>query len=270
MIIIYNLSGLLVGLAGIAASIAVIAATGRAGIGVLVGSLVWIGLGFWWRSRSTGARTSYGDPVPNAWPSVFFIPLPFIGIATALISVLLVFAELKGGSPNEDPRHAKLKADEDQLQAADAGGNAELSRLVRQQITKIDTASTVNVFTRIEGDRVLVLAKLSKLKDVKDGARQRILDLILETVRQFPAAQGKNAYVGIKGRVLYGIVHVPPNTTKIGETVPDELLHDFYGPAPGAASPTPSAASTPSTPKTGSAQPSRSTGSASPSRSAVP
>jgi hypothetical protein len=265
MILIYNLSGLLVGAAGILAAVAVIAATGRAGIAVLVGSLIWIGLGYWWRTRPTGVFAYDGLPEPNAWPSVFFIPLPFIGIAMAGISIIIMLGELKGWSTLDDPRDAKLTADEKQMQAADINGDAELSRLVRQEISKVDPASSVNVLTRIEGDRVLVLAKLSKFKDIDTAARQKLLDRILETVRQYPAAKGKNPYIGIKGRVLYGIVHVPPNTTKIGETAPQELLYDFYGPAAAPTS-TPVASKQPAA-STGSALPSRTGGSALPSAS---
>jgi hypothetical protein len=224
MFLIYNLSGLFVGLAGIIAFGAVVSVTGRNGIALLAASLVWIGLGFWWRNRPTGR------PARNDYPSVFFIPLPFIGIGTVLLSLLAITVELKGGG-SADPRSAKFDADEKQLREARSEGDVELSRQIRSAITDFDGSSDVNVFTRIEADRVLILAKVAKLSDVKEAARQKLLDQILKTVGEFPAAQGKTPYVGVKGRLLYGIVHVPPGTTKIGEAAPEELLYDFYGPA---------------------------------------
>lgn len=225
MIVIYNFSGLLVGLLGIVILMAAAVVTGSAGFGLLLGGLTWVAAGFWWRSR-----VKPGEP-KNPYPAVFFIPLPFIGIAIALAAIPTIFVDMRRASLPVDPRAAQFKTDEDFLRKPTLGGNGNLSAAVHKAITADDLKSTVNVTTHVKNDRVLVLAQISHLKDYDKEARKKLLADVLKAVIASPDGKGKTAFVGIKGRTLYGIVHVPQSITQIGESVKEEALYDFYGPA---------------------------------------
>lgn len=86
--------------------------------------------------------------------------------------------------------------------------------------------------TRLHDDRVLALVKTSHLKDYDPAMRKKLLDTVIAALDSHASTKGKTPYIGVKGKLLYGITHVPPDKINIGDTVPDSVLVDFYGPPP--------------------------------------
>jgi hypothetical protein len=241
MIIIYNLAGLVIGAAGVFLGFVLIAVTGKLGPGVLALAMVWLVLGFMWRSWKTppGQRRPY--------PSVFFIPLPFLAIPIVPLAILLLLLELTGipsatgpggATAARDSRAASFKDDERSLGRSPVGGDAELSQYLAtalaSNLREEAKADKYHVFTRVNSDSVLVLVKAPNLKSYKEPARVQLLQIIANLVSERQDLKEKKVYIAIKGNLTFGAIQVPPGRVQTGSVVLTEPLYDFYGPPPGA------------------------------------
>ena len=244
MFIIYNLSGLLVGLAGVVAGIlALVLSGGWMSVGLFVLAAVWFGLGVWWRRRPVGdeppADVAWSDeprrpaakPVRRPYPAVFFIPLPWIAVPLACLAVPMLFVEWAARSRPHDPRDDRLEADERTLDAQLVGGDEELSRRILDVLQTFAVeeagADAFHVFTRRRGDATLVLLKVPNLRRYADPARVQLLDAVADAVRSGPGTAAGPVYVGVKGRLTYGAVRRPAGD-ELGSAVNDRRLWDFY------------------------------------------
>ena len=228
MIIVYNLSGLLLGLAGTGAGLVVALATRHLSLGVLAMALVWSIFG--WRRVDPVTR------MKRPFPSVFFIPLAFIGLLLAVAAVPMFVLERVAKARPQDPRAAMLDADEATLRSVRAGGDAALSGEILDHLQSIvDTGEAkvedYHVFTRLSPDAVLVLVHVPNLRQYKPAAREQLLAFIEGMLLAEERTQGKKVYIGVKGRVAYGALRAPNDLTDTGAAVSERSLYDFYGPA---------------------------------------
>lgn len=225
MILIYNLSGFLIGLAGIVCGLVVALASGKIAAGVLALAVTWFSLGVWWRVK----RADSG--LKHPYPALFFIPLPFLAVPLALLAIPMFFAEQGGASRSADPRVASLRADVKSLDAARIGGEPERSERVIRAVATLGMAGTVNtnVFTRSKPGSVLVLVKVPELKEVKEPERVKLLAAIAEAAQD---DKGGRVFVGIRGRLAFGAIRVGAETIETGSIVDDSPLLDFYGERP--------------------------------------
>lgn len=227
MILIYNLSGLLLILAGAAVGIVAWLTTGYFSFAILFMSLVWLTFG--WRKT---------DPVTKAkkpYPSLFFIPLAFIAIPLAVLSVPMLIVERVAKALPRDPRAALLDADEAELRTNRLGGDRVLSTEVLEHLASLVESGEAkvedyHVFTRVKPDAVLVLVLVPNLKEYQDTAREQLLNSIEGMLMAEDRTQGKRVYIGVKGRVSYGAIRGPDDFTKTGAVVVDRPLYEFYGP----------------------------------------
>lgn len=229
MIIIYNLSGLLLGLAGIAAGLLVGLATRHLSLGLLAMALVWSIFG--WRRVDPVTQTK------RPFPSVFFIPLAFIGILLVLASVPMFLVERVVRNAPRDPRAALLDADESTLRQFRVGGDAALSNDILEHLASIveekgAKVEDYHVFTRVGSDAVLVLVQVPNLKQYEPEAREQLLNFIEGMLWAEERVQGKKLYIGVKGRVAYGALRGPNDFTKTGAAVSERPLYEFYGAGP--------------------------------------
>ncbi len=228
MIIIYNLSGLIVGVLGLILGLLVAVASGLVSPGGLTVAAVWIGAGLWWKYR---ART---DGKIGRFPALFFIPLPFWGAPVLLMSLLALVIEVKAGRTPPDPRESRFTADARMLDSASFTGDVALSRSLVDALGKIAVeeakADNYHVFTRIGDDAVLVLVKSPNLKNFKMPARVELLHAIESILASQPQTKGKQPFIGVKGRIAFGAIRVPPDQIKTGSVLSESPLYDFYGP----------------------------------------
>lgn len=222
MIIIYNLSGLILGVAGIGAGLLVAMATGSIGGALLVLSIVWIAGGFWWHSRE------------RPFPAIFFIPLPFIAMPLAMLAVPLLLVQPRAHAEAADQRSIEFRADEKMLDAAAATGDIELSQSILAALRAVPTeegaSEPYSVCTHTAGDSALVLVKAVNLKKYKDPTRHLLLQEIRKVVRDRTASQETRLFIGIKGRLTYGAVETPPGDVRVASSISESKLFDFYGP----------------------------------------
>ena len=228
MIIVYNTSGLIVGVLGLFLGVLVVVASGLFSLGGATVAAVWIGAGLWWKYR---ARP---DGETGRFPAIFFVPLPFWAAPVLLTSLLALFVEVRAGRRAPDPRGARFTADERMLDSTAFSGDVPLSKSLRDALGKIVVAEAraddYHVFTKLGDGTVLVLIKSPKLQNFRMPARVQLLHAIESILASQPQTKGKQPYIGVKGRIAFGAIRVPPDQIKTGSVLAASPLYDFYGP----------------------------------------
>lgn len=227
MIIVYNLSGLVLGAAGIGAGLLVFMVSGWISPGLLTIAVIWFVGGFWWRNQEVSPG------VKRRFPAVYLIPLPFLAVPVAgMASLMFLVVDLGGHARPADRRAELFRADERMLDSAAASGDVQLSQTILAALPLIPVkgkdAAPYHVVTRRNGDAVLVLVKAPALKNYEDNVRERLVRQIADTLRADEQLKEKRIFIGIKGRLSYGAIQTPPNTLKIGSVLGEEKLYEFY------------------------------------------
>ena len=241
MLIIYNLPGLLVGIAGLVCGFAALLMSGSVGAGLCGVAAAWFGLGLWWRRRPVGDST--GGRARRAWPALFFVPLPFLAAPLAALGVAAAVFQSNRDARPPDPRAEAFRADEARLDEAPATGEADLSRRVlaalRDATVEAAGAEDYSVFTRRRPGAVLVLLKAPNLKTYGDAAREELVEGVAAIVAAEVVGESGDdppgVYVGVKGRSLFGAVRTPTGGVRTGGVVSPKPLHRVLRriPAPG-------------------------------------
>jgi hypothetical protein len=239
MIIIYNISGLLVGLLGVVLGFFVMSGL------VVVGSPVFLCPGF---LSVAAVWCAFGRAKPNfetgemrPAPAIFFIPLFYWGLVIGFLSLPVAGFEIFV-APNakqmaadqaaKDPRVNQFKELEDGL-SRNQSDDAALSALLTGMIARMLPGEPVNVAIKSTDSRVLVLMKLKDLKKIKDSDRT----ILLQGIRESAEAHrpGVQVYAGIKGRLMFGAVTVPGQPDLVGSVVEEQKLYSFFDAPPATA-----------------------------------
>ena len=223
MVIIYNLSGLLVGLAGMAAGLLLFGVSGWLSAALFGLGAVWLAFGRGKRDPSTGVK--------RPAPSLFFIPLFIPAIPILLLAPLVVVFDVQRMGKVADPRYAQFRLDEKALNESKVNGDSALAGAVYDALVNEAHDNAAHVYASAKDDRVLVLAKVPTLKEISKAGRGGLLKALGLALGQADASKGRQVYLGIKGRVAYGIVQTPTGLTIDSVVSPDPLLN-FYGPPP--------------------------------------
>lgn len=233
MILIYNLSGLIVGAAGVLAAGMVIGLTGRMSVALFVLGLIWVVFGRRKLDHSTGMK--------RPAPSVFFIPLWFLSIPVFLLAGLMMSVDGELAKPGPaDPRYARFQQDETALDQSKISGDPKLASAAHDALMTVARDDDMRVFASTSDGRVLVLAKIPSLKKISKADRDRMVTVLTDSVEADSALKGPKLYLGIKGRLTYGVVSTPSGK-EIGSVVLEAPLYSFYDPPPALPTPEPSA-----------------------------
>ncbi len=230
MIIVYNPSGLIIGVLGLFLGMLVAVGSGLVSLGGATVAAVWIGAGLWWKYRVRP------DKKIGRFPAIFFIPLPFWAAPLVMMSLLAALIEVRVGRRPADPREARFKADKRMLDSESLSGDVFLSKSLLDALGKINgeqaRADDYHVFTKLGDDTVLVLIKSPNLKNLEMPARVELLHTIEAILASQPQTKGKQQYIGVKGQITFGAIRVPPDQIKTGSVLVESPLYDFYGPSP--------------------------------------
>ena len=230
MFIVYNRSGMIFGVLGLFLGILVTVGSGLVSLGGLTVAAVWIGASLWFKHRTSA------DGEPGRFPAIFFIPLPFWAAPVVLASLLALLIEVKVGRRLPDPREARFTADKRMLEKAPFTGDVSLSKSLVEALGKITDddaiADDYHAFTKLGDGTVLVLIKSPNLKNIEKPDRVKLLHNIESILASQPQTKGKQPYIGVKGRITFGAIRVPPDRIETGSVVLESPLYDFYGPAP--------------------------------------
>ena len=232
MILIYNITGLLVGVLGL--FVGFVVAFGL----IAIGSPLWLSpaaltiAGVWCPLGRAKPNFETGEMRPA--PSVFFIPLFYWGLVAGFLSLPLAAVELLAKRANDtpaarqaalDPRLAQFKRLENDIRK-DESDDLVLSALVMFKIKTMLPSESVNIAIKSAEDRVLVLIQLKDLKKIQDSDRKLLLKGIRETAENHRA--GVKVYAGIKGRLMFGAITVPQHPDLIGSVVEEKKLLAFF------------------------------------------
>lgn len=224
MIIIYNLSGLLVGAAGILAGVVALAVSGWLSLALFLIGGIWLYFGRSKRDPATGlARPS---------PSLFFIPLYILAIPVLLLAVLAIFVDTQQSRAPRDPRQARFREDEKALGQSKLTGDRDVALAAYNALKPVALDDDMHVFAAVNDPRVLVLARIPSLKELNDADRAGMVKALATAFETLDATRGRQLFLGIKGRFAYGVVQTP-TVQKFGKIVPSEPLlsyYDFPGP----------------------------------------
>ena len=120
------------------------------------------------------------------------------------------------------------------LDSASFTGDVALSKSLSDALGKITVAEAradnYHVFTKIGDDAVLILVKSPNLKNFKMPARVELLHAIESILASLPETKGKQPFIGVKGRIAFGAIRVPPDQIKTGSVLSESPLYDFYDP----------------------------------------
>jgi hypothetical protein len=236
MIIIYNISGLLVGLLGAVLGFLVLSGL------VVVGSPVFLSPGFlaiaavWCALGRAKPNFETGEMRPA--PAVFFIPLFYWGLVIGILSLpvagfeIFVAPQAKQVAADQaakDPRVNQFKELEDDL-SRNRSDDEALSGALMAMIAKMLPGEPVNVAIKSSDSRVLVLMKLKDLKKIKEPDRKTLL----KGIREVAEAQrpGVQVYAGIKGRLMFGAITAPGQPDLVGSVVEERNLFAFFDAPP--------------------------------------
>lgn len=122
MIIIYNLSGLLLAVAGVFVGLLVFLVSGWIGPGLLTIALIWFAGGLWWRNQEISPG------VKRPFPAVYFIPLPFLAVPVAGLAVLMFVVDVGARLQPANRRAEVNPADRPAVAARDALAGNRLRR----------------------------------------------------------------------------------------------------------------------------------------------
>lgn len=230
MFIIYNVSGLLIGLLGIAAGVMAIGVTSSPGVGLCMLALTWAVLGVIWKLQ----KTSTGQSRPA--PSLFFIPLYFWAIPVLFLGMVMGLAEIVSGPRVVDPRAASFSAEEKKLRSGAATGDSEVAHSIMNALQALANpdikAERFGVHAVKQGEAGMVLLEAPNLKKFSDNARKELVTVVRALAQEQWGDSVKNVYVGVKGRLMWGAVSPSKDQVRVGSVVPEEPLLDFYGPKP--------------------------------------
>ncbi len=109
------------------------------------------------------------------------------------------------------------------LDSASFSGDALLSKAILDALGKIVVeearADNYHVFTKLGDGTVLVLIKSPDLKNFAMPARVELLHAVESILASQPQTKGKQWYVGVKGRIAFGAIRVPPDQIKTGSVL---------------------------------------------------
>lgn len=232
MIIIYNISGLLIGALGLGLGFVVMVVMLGVGSpiflcpGILSVAAVWCAFG-----RAT-PNLETGEMRPA--PALFFIPLFYWGLVIGVLSLPIAAVEFVAG-PRANGVAAGKAADNpraDQFRELERGLSRNqsdddvLSALLTGMIAKVLPGEPVNVAIKSSDKSVLVLMKLKDLKKIKDSDRKLLLNAIHELAEAH--RPGVKVYAGIKGKLLFGAISVPGQPDLVGSSVAEKTLLAFF------------------------------------------
>lgn len=159
-------------------------------------------------------------------PAWHFLGLMLIGIAFAAIALLFLTAK-------SDPRTKLLDADEKKMVLDPSFESDSISY-------KLDNAIGIKTFSKLlpdtykfysdeQADKVLVLIQIPQLKEVEKDRRPEILELVKAVLDEQAGLEGKDRYIGIKGKWTFLMVKTPIYFDNSTLALSSNLL-DFYGP----------------------------------------
>jgi len=164
--------------------------------------------------------------------SIIFLALAFLAVSTCTSYVFSDDVETDAEKAANKP-FANMYAKD--LAAATSSPDIKkdsISFAIREYANEVlsDELDKVNYkyFTRIKGDRLLVIMKVTDMKNVAASERSRLLSVIEEALIINDIANDKDLYMIIEGKWNPLLVRTPTASETNGRFADQELIYDFY------------------------------------------
>jgi hypothetical protein len=247
--LIYNLGGLALGLSGVFTAITISYLTGARALGLFALAGLWVAFG--------RPRAPLPDGTREPAPALFFIPLAFLAVPVFVVGIASAVQQIREASDDvSEAAHPvatlvkpekvevasasareRLRADERALVAEKFSGDVVLSKKAFAAFQSVVNPAAkpheANVFTRVAGDKVLVLIRLESLRTSHTEGRAELLDVLATSIASLPEVKDKQVYIGLRGLLLYGGIHTPTISEEGKAVAPDALLAVYDGAANG-------------------------------------
>ena len=152
-----------------------------------------------------------------------------LGVIGLLFATSILTAALR----TPDPREPLLDADVAELTTTPALATDSVAYYLKSYFDEyvVEEMEPENFSYRTveTDDKVLFLLQMPKLKDLDQEVRPELLDMVDELADEFPHLEGKQRYVGVKGRSTFMMVRAPGGVNVNRSVAAESGLYGFYG-----------------------------------------
>lgn len=221
-----NTRGLIIHAIGLIGGVLLALAT-KLSFGLVLAAAIWIILGMPRLVEVEGCRR---------FAKVLYILLPLIGTLVMLVVPTVSEVERAVEKRPINPYVQALNADEVRLRAEQyAGDNEAFSEMVGKLVRGSRPVGFVGttpqrVFTRISGDRMLVLVQIEWLAELSNEARAGLLDQISAIAWSTLEVPRDKVHIGIKGELMFGAMQIEGRSV-VQKLIAEKRLATFYEPA---------------------------------------
>ncbi len=149
-----------------------------------------------------------------------------------IVACLLALIILIGITPEEDPRQKLLDNDLKSMTSSPTMETDSISYKIKQLFDEIVTEDinpeNFEYFTKIQGDKALILIKMPKLKKVEKSGRSEALEMIEMVTNNQEDLKGKEKYIGVQGAISMMLIKTPTYEKNSKLALTSELYR-FYG-----------------------------------------
>ncbi len=155
-------------------------------------------------------------------------------LGAALIGLFVAFTTWATATHVPDYREESFNADLAAVTSNPSEDADSTSFLLKtffdENLTADMKPETFEYFTKVKGDKMLVLAKVPTLKSLKKSERPKVADMIRQLIELSPDLAGKKLYLGIYGKYNMMVVETPTgkHNSRFASSMP---LYEFYGAA---------------------------------------
>ena len=151
------------------------------------------------------------------------------------IAIIFFYSAILRCGVEPDPRMELLLQDERQMTSSPTMQSDSLSFKLKQMfdafINEELHPEDFEYFTRVDGNKALILVRVPKLKKVEKEPRGQLLEMIETVVNSQKDYKNKEHYIGVKGVVTMMLIKTPgfEDNSRVAE---ESKLYDFYGEKP--------------------------------------
>jgi len=156
-----------------------------------------------------------------------------VGVLIAILSSISIISLIFGGESNvaendseKDYRSELLKIDINAM-VANPSETDTLSFTLNKELTYIAEDKNIECFTKVEGDKILVLVKIPSLKDFEKKERPKVIEVIEYEIDGIPSLKDKERYIGVHGKYNMMLIKTP-SVEKNSRLLLTGPLYDFY------------------------------------------
>ena len=150
-----------------------------------------------------------------------------------IISVLILIFGFIRGTAEVDPRDELLKADIAQMSVNPTMETDSIAYKMKSLFTQFVNEEIkpeeFSYLTKVDGDKVLILAKIPELKNVEKSAREEVIEMVEMIANAQETIKDKEKFIGIHGKYNMMMQKTAAGLESSSIITPT-ALYDFYGP----------------------------------------